>query len=100
MTETVELLARMARFVVADLSDPRAVGHELATVAPRLARVPIQAVLVEGQQPYAGYLDLVEAYRWVLEPVYYKDTADLIRRLDDEVLRPAERLREKFVPRH
>ena len=37
MTEMVTLLARMARFIVADLSDPSSIPKELEAVVPGLA---------------------------------------------------------------
>ncbi|HEU5348543.1 MAG TPA: pentapeptide repeat-containing protein, partial [Ktedonobacterales bacterium] len=40
-TETITLLARMARFIIADLTDPRSIPHELAMIAPQIP-VPIQ----------------------------------------------------------
>jgi hypothetical protein len=34
ITETVTLLARIARFVVADVTEPSSIPQELATIAP------------------------------------------------------------------
>ena len=46
ITETVSLLARMARFIIADLTDPSSIPKELEAIVPHLA-VPIQP-LIEG----------------------------------------------------
>src|SRR5262245_13472054 len=42
VTGTVETLARLARFIIADLTDPSSIPHELATIVPHLRSTPIQ----------------------------------------------------------
>jgi uncharacterized protein YjbI with pentapeptide repeats len=47
LTGTVQTLANMARFIIADVTDPSSVPHELATLVPGTV-VPVQPVLLEG----------------------------------------------------
>jgi hypothetical protein len=47
ITETVTLLARMARFIIADLTDPSSIPHELQAIIPSV-RVPVQPLLLEA----------------------------------------------------
>jgi Pentapeptide repeats (8 copies) len=88
ITETVSLLARMARFVVADLTDPSSIPKELEAIVPSLA-VPIQPLLEGSSRPYAMFKDYWK-YDWVL-PVYrYEGLERLLLTLAEKVIAPAE----------
>ena len=79
----------LARFIIADLTDPSSVPHELAMVVPGTV-VPVQPILLEGQREYAMFVDLKKRYHWVLEPYQYKSEKLLIADLSDWVIGPAE----------
>lgn len=89
LTGTISTLANMARFVIADLTDPSSVPHELATVVPGTV-VPVQAIILEGQREYAMFVDLKTRYHWILEPHKYKSAELLISELGERVIAPAE----------
>jgi uncharacterized protein YjbI with pentapeptide repeats len=89
LTGTISTLANMARFIIADLTDPSSVPHELAMVIPGTV-VPVQPILLEGQREYAMFVDLKKRYHWVLEPYQYKSKELLIADLSDRVIAPAE----------
>jgi hypothetical protein len=84
----VSTLANLARFIIADLTDPSSIPYELATVIPH-TKVPVQAVILEGKREFAMFDDLLE-YPWVL-PVYRYQTAEtLLANLNERVIAPAE----------
>jgi hypothetical protein len=89
LTETITLLARMARFIIADLTDPSSIPQELQAIIPSV-RVPIQPLLLEGSSLYSMFKDFDQQdFHWVL-PVYrYKEPEQLLRTLGD-VIAPAE----------
>ena len=88
ITETVSLLARMARFIIADLTDPSSIPKELEAIVPNLA-VPVQPLLEGSSRPYAMFKDYWK-YEWVL-PVYrYEGLEPLLATLAEKVIAPAE----------
>ncbi len=89
LTESVRSYALLSRFVVADISAPRCVPHELMAIVPYSPSIPVVPIIREGEQPYAMFHDL-RAYPWVLPPVTYRDDGDLLARLDAAIVGPAE----------
>jgi hypothetical protein len=66
VTGTVETLARMARFIIADLTDPSSIPHELATIVPFLRTTPVLPLRLVDTSGYTLFNDLQRAYSWVL----------------------------------
>jgi uncharacterized protein YjbI with pentapeptide repeats len=89
LTGTVSTLANMARFIIADLTDPSCIPHELAILVPATV-VPVQPILLEGQREYAMFPDLIRRYHWVLEPYQYNSLDSLLGHLNQRVIAPAE----------
>jgi uncharacterized protein YjbI with pentapeptide repeats len=89
LTGTISTLANLARFIIADLTDPSSVPHELATLVPGTV-VPVQAIILEGQREYAMFPDLMRRHHWVLDPHQYKSKEKLIAQLSERVIAPAE----------
>ncbi len=90
LTETITTLARMSRFVVADITDPRSIPQELATIVPDLPSVPVAPLILASERPYAMFEHL-QRYGWVLPVVRYKDTAELLKKLPRSVIEKAEK---------
>lgn len=88
LTGTVTTLANMARFIIADLTDPSCIPYELGRVVPN-TKVPVQAVILDGKHEFAMFNDLLD-YRWVLPPYRYQSEETLLANLGDRVIAPAE----------
>lgn len=97
LTGTIQTLANMARFVIADLTDPSSVPYELATIAPSTV-VPIQAILAKSQREFAMFPDLQRRYHWVLEPYRYASPERLLTDLGKHVIAPAEAKARELHP--
>jgi uncharacterized protein YjbI with pentapeptide repeats len=89
VTETVTLLARMARFIVADLSEASSVPKELESIVPQLA-VPVVPLIEGSNQPYSMFKDYWK-YDWVLPLQKYENPESLLSSLNQTVIAPAER---------
>jgi hypothetical protein len=84
--ETITLLARMARFVVADISDAKCVSQELRAIVPDLPSVPVQPIILAMQEE-PGMFDNCRSF---LNVHRYASQEQLIIELGEKVIRPAE----------
>ena len=87
--ETITLLARMARFVVADISDAKSVLQELRAIVPDLPSVPVQPIILAMQEE-PGMFDFYRNFRSFLKVHRYASQEQLIAELGEKVIRPAE----------
>jgi uncharacterized protein YjbI with pentapeptide repeats len=99
LTGTVELLARMARFIIADLTDPSSIPHELASVVPHLRTTPVLPLRMVGTSGYTMFDDFRRSYSWVLDTYNYKDGQSLISELSN-VIAPADEMAERLRRQH
>ena len=95
LTGTVETLARMTRFVIADLTDPSSIPHELATIVPFIRTTPVLPLKLVGSGGYNMFDDLQRAYSWVLDTYEYDDTGSLLSALP-KVIAPANEMANRF----
>lgn len=87
--ETVTTLARLARFVIADITAPRSIPQELVGIVESLPSLPVQPILTHGSKPWDMY-DHIKRYPWVLKILKYKNQKDLLPSLWEKVITPAE----------
>jgi uncharacterized protein YjbI with pentapeptide repeats len=87
-TETISTLAHMARFIIADLTEPSSLPKELEAIVPTLA-VPVQPLLEGVTRPYSMFPDYWK-YHWVLTVHHYENLDGLIASLRDKVIVPVE----------
>jgi hypothetical protein len=87
-TETIVTLAHMARFIIADLTEPASIAKELEAIVPRLA-VPVQPILQASASLYSMFSDYWK-YDWVLKIQRYRNLRHLSNRLLRSLVRVAE----------
>lgn len=89
ITETVTTLARMSRYVIADISDPKSIPQEFEAIIPHLPHLPVQPIIQMSQREW-GMFEHYANYPWVLPTVRYNQLDDLLVSLPDKVIAPAE----------
>lgn len=88
--ETITTLARMARFVIADLTDAKSVLQELQAIVPDLPSVAVR-FLIKKSQHEPGMLDHIRRYPWVITGAYeYEDGEEVMASIEENVIGPAE----------
>ena len=98
-TDTVVTLASMSRFVIADLTQPANVPHELAKVTANLS-LPIVPILQKGQRTYSMFDDYFAQHpEQVLATLEYQDLPQLIRALPRGLIERAEKRCAKLEER-
>jgi hypothetical protein len=92
--ETIRILAAMAKFVLADLTDARSVLQELQAIAPSFPSVPLYLMIKKGE-PEPGMLDHIRQLRsGILEIFEYEDSEQIIRSLEHKIIRCSARKAE------
>jgi hypothetical protein len=98
LTETITLLAKMARFVIADLTDSKSIPQELTAIIRDNPSVPIRPIISKLQREFKLFGDWAE-YPWVL-PVYrYDGIRGLISTMARKVIAPAEARAREIIGR-
>lgn len=88
-TETITLLARMAKFVIADITDAKSIPQELQAIVPHLPSVPVQPLLEYSQREY-GMFESFSDYHWVLKTYYYNSISEVLASINEKIISPAE----------
>jgi hypothetical protein len=83
VAETVSTLSHLAKFVIADISSPRSIPHELQKIIPNLPSLPVQPLIVRNQKEY-GLFEHFKKFPWVLESIQY-DNSKLEKSIDQAV---------------
>lgn len=87
--ETVNLLARMSRFIIADITDAKSIPQELRGIVPDNPSVPVIPLIWKMQKEYAMF-DHFRPYPWVLPLHEYESPAQLLKNIIPVIIQPAE----------
>ena len=87
--ETVSTLAHLAHFVIADITDPKAIPQELSSIVKNLQSVPVMPLIHESQKPW-GMFKSIKRRPTVLPILEYSSESELIGKVQSEVIQVAE----------
>jgi uncharacterized protein YjbI with pentapeptide repeats len=87
-TETINILAGISLFVIADITNPKSSPLELQATVPDY-QIPFVPIVQEGEQPFARMVDLQKKYNWVMDTLYYDSIESLINALKPAIIDPA-----------
>jgi hypothetical protein len=86
--ETVQTLAGLSRFIIAEVSGP-SVAPELYATVPH-CKIPFVPIFEAGNEPFAMAVDLLE-YPWVVKPpVIFTSTEELVSLVSSKIIAHAE----------
>ena len=89
LNETMSLLARMSRFIVADITDAKAVREELALVIPQNPSIPVIPLVLKGEEVYSTF-DFPKLFKSVLDLHEYDSPEILLENIIPAIIAPAE----------
>jgi len=92
--ETIEMLASLVRYVIADVTDCKSVLQELRGIVPDSPSITVQPVIQDGQNE-PGMWDFFKPYPWVRKTIVYRNANELVRRLNSGLLKRAPQRRSK-----
>jgi uncharacterized protein YjbI with pentapeptide repeats len=87
-SQSLRTLARIARFIIADLSLHKSIAQELRSILPD-ARVSVQPLLNSTRRLYTLFPEFKQ-YSYVLPAYRYNGLADLQAALEEKIIKPAE----------
>ncbi|UZR98267.1 pentapeptide repeat-containing protein [Chondrinema litorale] len=93
LTETIQLLANMAKFVIADLTDAKSIPQELSHIIPFFPSVPILPILLEKERSYSMF-EHWKRFDSVLPIFNYKDENHLIESISLQIIKPVNDWKE------
>ena len=87
-TETIKTLAGLSLFIIADITNPKSSPLELQATIPDYM-IPFVPICDENEKPFSMFQDLQNKYSWVLDILEYDSSANLIKVMEDAVVKPA-----------
>jgi Pentapeptide repeats (8 copies) len=95
ITETVQLLANMSRFVIADVTDAKSIPQELSHIIPFLPSVPVRPIILDAEYEYSMY-EHWKQFASVLDVYRYQDLDQLIANIEAAIIVPVLEWEQDF----
>jgi hypothetical protein len=88
--ETIRTLAGMSKFIIADLTDAKAVVQELQAIVPNLPSVAVRFIIQRSERE-PGMFDHIRRFPWVIDGAFeYENPEEVMESINDNILKPVE----------
>jgi uncharacterized protein YjbI with pentapeptide repeats len=88
--ETIRTLAGMSKFIIADLTDAKAVVQELQAIVPNLPSVAVRFIIQRSERE-PGMFDHIRRFPWVVDGAFeYENPEEVMESINDNILKPVE----------
>jgi len=93
--ETIRILAGMSKFIIADLTEAKAVVQEMQAIVPYLPSVAVRFIIRKSEREPSMF-DHIRRFPWVVDGAFeYETTEEVVGAINDSILEPVEaKLRE------
>jgi hypothetical protein len=88
-TVTIETLAHLARFIIADLTNTEDLSQALHTLIPRFPSIPVQPI-IQANIVEDALFESFEQYPSVLPILFYQDIPEVLVAIDERFIVPIE----------
>lgn len=95
-TEKIATLARISKFIIADITGSSNIAKELQKIVPDLPSVPVQPLLQNGGSEHQIF-DSERDYPWVSPIFHYENIDTLLPSINDHIIAPTEIILDKLV---
>ena len=96
-SETIQILAGLCVFIIADITKPRSSPLELQVTMPDYM-IPFVPIIHESDEPFAMYQDLHKKYSsWVLDVLKYDSVENLMMVFEEAIIKPAIKLSNQLI---
>ena len=90
----------MARFIIADLTEAKAVVQELQAIVPNLPSVAVRFIIMKAERE-PGMLDHIRRFPWVIDGAFeYENAQEVIASITDNIIDPVERKLKELATSH
>jgi hypothetical protein len=80
----------MSKFIIADLTDAKAVVQELQAIVPNFPSIPVRFMIKKCERE-PGMFDHIRRFPWVLDGAFeYENPEEVIESINDKILEPIE----------
>ncbi len=90
LTETVGLIGRMSKFIVADLTEAKSIPQELSELIPNNPSIVVVPILLKGSDGYSMFEHWAR-YDWVLKLQEYESLEWLTANISSLIIDPVEK---------